>query len=182
MPEIPKIESDDDPNRCQAVTAQGQCRNKAIVLPSGNYGTFCICHGGNKQVESEEKRDKRLYQLGKWQNQLEQQADHVNIKSLREEIGILRMVLQERFSVLKDTTDLILASGSITDLIMKIEKLVASCHKLEGSMGELLDKQAVLQFASSIISIISDEITDNDTVNRIADRIMAEMSNDKKDD
>lgn len=151
-----KADGPDDPNRCQGVNSQGQCINKAVQLPSGKYGTFCLCHGGNKQVESEQKNDKRLYQLGKWQRQLEEQAEHVNIKSLREEIGILRVVMQERWSVIKDTTDLILASGPITDLVMKIEKLVASCHKLEGSMGQLLDKQAILNFASQVVAVVSE--------------------------
>jgi len=168
-----KADGEDDPNRCQGTTKLGQCPNKAVLLPSGKYGTYCLCHGGNKQVENEEKQNKRLYHLGKFQAQLEQQADHVNIKSLREEIGILRMVMQERFQMIKDSTDLMLHSGPITDLVMKIEKLVASCHKLEGSMGQLLDKQAILHFASQVVGIVGEVLqNEEDKIQAIGDRII----------
>ena len=181
MVEIQKADGEADPNRCQAVNVNGQCLNKAVKLPSGKYGTFCLCHGGNKQVQSEQTKNKRLYQLGKFQAKLEQQADHCNIKSLREEIGILRMVMQERFSVIKDSTDLLLHSGPITDLVMKIEKLVASCHKLEGSMGQLLDKQAILHFASQVIGIIGEVVIEEDKLQLIGDKIIALVGQQSED-
>lgn len=79
--------------------------------------------------------------------------------------------MEERMATCHDATDLILQSGPISDLVMKIEKVVGSCHKLEGAMGQLLDKQAILLFASQVIQIISEHITDAALVNLIADKI-----------
>ena len=58
------------------------------------------------------------------------------------------MILEEVLNKCKDSKDLILKSSVISDLVVKVEKLVSSCHKMEGSMGQLLDKSAILQFAA----------------------------------
>lgn len=169
---LERIKYESDPRRCQAVTAQGQCIN--VSVPNG---TRCIVHGGNKEMDSEKQKSMKNYRLSKWQAQVEQKAESDNIKSLREEIGILRMVLEERLNRCHDAQDLVLQSGPISDMIMKINKVVASCHRLEGSLGQLLDKQAILQFASIIIGIISEELKGQEAlINRIAGRITNEIN------
>lgn len=163
-----------DPHRCQAmIKNKGQCLNKAVQLADGSYGTYCLAHGGNKQLEAERSKNHRIYMLGKWQQKLEKHADHENIKSLRDDIGVLRMMLEERFARIGDATDLMIQSSQITDLVMKIEKLVASCHKLEGSMGQLLDKQAILNFASEVVGVITVELEgQEDKIKSIGDKIL----------
>jgi len=44
----------------------------------------------------------------------------------------------------------------IANLVDKIEKTVASCHKLDASMGQLMDKQALIQFADTVIAAIAE--------------------------
>ncbi len=69
--------------------------------------------------------------------------------------------------------DLILQSQAISAMVMNIERVVSSCHKLEGSMGHLLDKQAILQFAQEVISIITKTLDgDDDRLTIIADEIL----------
>jgi len=151
--DIQRVE-EDDPTRCQSRgLGGGQCINKSVP-----GGTVCMVHGGNKQLQSQAIQAVRNYRLGKFQAELERHADSPILKNLREEIGILRMTLEHRFARCEDATDLILQSGPISELVMKIERVVSSCHKLEGSMGQLLDKQAILQFASEMISIIEKTI------------------------
>jgi len=169
-----KITSDDDPERCQAITAYGQCLNKAV--PGGKN---CLAHGGNKQLEKQRKESLRNYQLGKFQAALEKQATSPNIKCLRDEIAILRILMQEKFNKCNDATDLILQSGPISDLVLKIDKVVTSCHKLEGSMGQLLDKTAILQFANEVIKIIAVELEGEEVkLNKIADQILKIVGRD----
>lgn len=151
--EIKRVE-EDDPTRCQAVIPNvGQCRNQAV-----QGGTNCLVHGGNKQEESIRLQNLRNYQLGKFQAELERHARSPVLKSLRDEIAILRLTLEKRFERCDDITDLILQSGPISDLVMKIERVVSSCHKLEGSMHQLLDKQAIIQFAQELIGLIATTI------------------------
>lgn len=159
------------PDRCAGIAAGEQCPMFAV-----KGGTQCMLHGGNKQLASQEAKSLRNYQLTKFRAQLERHATSDNIKGLRDEIGILRMMLETRLNKCNDEMDLLLHSGPISDMVLKIDRLVNSCHKLEGSMGQLLDKTAILQFANVVIDIISDEITDETVVNKIADRIIAGMS------
>lgn len=153
--EITRVEPD-DPNRCQAIIPnKGQCLNRAVP-----GGTNCLVHGGNKQEESMRLASVRNYRLGKFQAELERHASSPALKSLRDEIAILRLTLEQRFQRCEDITDLILQSGPISDLVMKIERVVSSCHKLEGAMSQLLDKQAILQFANELIGLINITITE----------------------
>ena len=169
--DIQRVDAD-SPDRCQAVTGQGQCLNKAV---SG--GTHCIVHGGNKQLQSQKAQGVRNYRLTKWRAKLEQQATSPSIKSLRDEIGILRILMEERLEKCQDENELLMQSGPISDLVLKIDKVVTSCHKLEGSMGQLLDKAALIQFASRIIEVIGEVLEgQDDNLNIIADRILEIMS------
>lgn len=160
--------AEDDPWRCSATMSRGQCMNKATTL-----GGTCLCHGGNNAVQAAEKREIRNYKLLRFQKQLERHADSPRLKSLNDEVAILRMLLEEQLNQCADASDLILNSHLISDLVVKLEKLVKSCHSLESSLGHLMDKQAILTFASSVIGVIADEIKDEVALARISDGILA---------
>lgn len=162
------------PGQCQGVNNQGQCKNLGFKLDDGGYANFCMAHGGRHARNKQKKDSIRNYRLSvlKWQAELDQKTDSKAIKSLREEIGILRVVLEQRLNRCEDAADLILQSGPISDMVMKINTVVTSCHKLEGAMGHLLDKQAILQFATVVIGIITKVVTDEAQVNTIAEEIL----------
>lgn len=166
--DIKKIAYPEDPNRCQQVTVIGQCTN--LKIPGEN---FCKVHGC--QTNSIERAECRNYRLERWQHRVQSKATSPNIKSLRDEIGILRMTLEEQLNRCIDPLDLVLHAAAISDLVLKIEKLVSSCHRLENSMGLLLDKSALLQFASEVISIIQTEISDPTILSSIANKIVASL-------
>ncbi len=173
-----KTPYEEHPNRCQAVNVQGQCRNLGIELLNGGYTANCLAHGGNKQRDSQKALSLRNYRVDKWRAKLQRLGNTPDIKNLRDEIGILRLLMEERLNKCADATDLILQSGPISDLVMKIEKVVASCHKLEGSMGMLLDKQAILQFAQTVIGIIAAELEgQEEVIDKIATRILENLGN-----
>jgi hypothetical protein len=141
-----RMDGEDDPERCQGVTSQGQCTNKAV-----EGSQFCIAHGGNQAVSKLQKDSLRNYRLTKWKARIQRQSESPGIKSLREEIGILRMLMEERLNSLQSETDLLLQSG------------------------QLLDKQAILQFAGRIIDIIAVEVADESKIESIADKIMSAL-------
>jgi len=170
---IEKMEFEEDPERCQGRCANGQCPNKGLRKSDGTVYPFCKVHGGYSSEASENKENYRNYQLTKFQARLQRHATSPQIKNLRDEVGILRMMLEEKLNHCSDANDLIMQSGAISDLVLKIEKLVGSCHKLEGSMNQLLDKQAILQFASEVITEISTEIRDAVVLDRITGKLMA---------
>jgi len=134
-------------------------------------------HGGNKAIEAQNRESVRNYRLTKWENRVRDFAKSGGVKSLREEIGILRMVLEETINKCENNVDLLLYAHKISDLVLKIEKLVSSCHRLENSMGMLLDKSAALHLAGQIVEIIGNHITDSDIVDNVANDIARVLLN-----
>lgn len=150
--ELRKWSNSDDPDlRCDFNISTGdRCGNFAEPGVSR-----CPLHGANKQLQAQENNSLRLYRLAKFQTRADQLTDHSKVKSLREEIAILRILLEEKINQCDDTHSLLLMSGPISDLIMKIEKIVASCHRLESSLGGLLDKTKVKQIANEMMNSVA---------------------------
>jgi hypothetical protein len=160
----------DSPLRCQGKTRAGQCPNKRA-----ENSEYCHVHGGHNGIKKQSKENLRNYNLAKFRLEVNQKADSQIVKSLREEIGILRLLLETYINKADSPHDLIMMSGPISDLVLKIEKLVSSCHRLESSLGHLLDKQAIVHFASIVINIISENIDDEDKMSRISDGILGHI-------
>jgi hypothetical protein len=164
MEDITRVVEPDSPDRCQGMTKFGQCNCKKI--PGKN---FCKMHAGFGNAQQDVARN---YRLTKWQAQLERMGDNPSLKSLRDELAILRMLMEERLNLCKDSHDLILQSHVISDLATKIERLVLSCSKLDFQLGKMLDKSALVNFANEIISIIGEEVKDPAAIDSIATKII----------
>jgi hypothetical protein len=118
-----------------------------------------------------EEAGMRNYRLTKYQARLLELADSPHAKSLREEIGILRMTLEAVVEQCKEQLDLVIYSTKIAALVASIERVVGTCQKIEEKTGQLLDKTAALNFASQLTSIVMKYVPSND----ILDKISAEM-------
>ncbi len=173
MAEIEKIDCPEDPDRCQGRYTHGQCPNKAE--PGLIY---CKVHAGGNLV-AKKKADLRNFRLSKWKyrDQLVEKAGSSEIKSLTEEIGILRVILEERLLLIDGENNLLLHSGPVADLVMKIKETILASHKLEHSMGHLLDRTSVLTFATNIIQILSKYVKDDALLKIIAAEIGEAMNN-----
>jgi hypothetical protein len=160
--------ANDDPNRCQTVTGRGQCVNRVV-----EGGKNCLAHGGNVHTAKIIKKAYNMYQVERFQARISRFAESENVKSLTSELAILRMLLEERLIVCKDDHDLLLASAQISDLIIKIEKIVKSCHHLESSMGQLLDRTDIINFSTRVVDLISNVLqNDEEKINKIANGII----------
>lgn len=113
------------------------------------------------------------YLLNKWKQTVDAKKRSPELKSLRDEIAILRMLLETRLNECQTSTDLMLHGNAISDMVLKIERVVQSCHKLEQKMGAVLDKQQILNFASQIISIVSLVLQDQpERIESISNKIL----------
>lgn len=148
--------TDDPDDRCDFIINSGdQCGNFAA-----DGVARCEMHGANKQLAALENKSLRVYRLAKHGARIAEHADHSKVKGLREEIGILRILLEEKWNSVDNDHELLLMSGPIADLVMKIEKLVASCHRLEASLGGLLDKAKVKQIANEMMNSVNTRINE----------------------
>lgn len=144
----------DDPRKCQIPS----CRNISIEGTNN-----CPCHGGQKAASSNEKKRLKNYRLAVFHDRISELANNNEIISLTDEIGILRILIEEKINRCSDASDLLLISGPLSDLIMKSEKLIAAAEKLEMRLGKYLSKDKIIQFAQEMIEIISRYI-ENPTV------------------
>jgi hypothetical protein len=160
------IDHEEDPERCRGQNRDGPCRFKAVE----GY-EWCSHH--IKFVKDKVKKKKaRNYNLTVYQARLDELAEAPQIMSLREEIAILRMMLERRLNACKTEIDLIGSANAVGDLISKIEKVLSSCHRIEASMGLLLDKPTALAMGNRIIEVIASYIEDSDLLDRIAGDII----------
>jgi len=114
----------------------------------------------------------KSYKMGIWQQRMEELSDSSDVKSLADEVIIAKMTLETIYKCCQTENDVLLNAHKISDLMAKIDKLVNSCHKLQRSSGQLLDKSSVLQIAGEIITIISNHVKDTELVETIAGEII----------
>ena len=158
-----------DPRRCKFSYAHEQCWHEA---ESGC--SYCAAHGGRSKANVEETR---LYNLVEVDNRrrLAELSGHEQIKSLREEIGLVRMLIEKHLNAAQGNVELLASCGSLNQLIVTLTKLVKECHALEQSCGELLSKQTVYRLAQTMCEIVMEELQGiegyEEIIDRIADRL-----------
>lgn len=168
--------AEDDPNRCQATGGSGQCPFRATGTRRNadspwQGSRFCIRHEGGTKIAARQE-SKAIYMAALWRAKIGDQANHPKIKSLREEMGVLRMMLNEKLESLHDSQDLLLNASTIVEMTREIGKLAANAHKIERDMGQFLDKTVAETWVNDIVDIISKFIDDPDTLKAIAEMIL----------
>lgn len=155
-----------DPRRCKHSFPHEQCWNEAEAGCDN-----CLAHGGKSTALAEEKR---LYQLAEVEDRakLAHFSTHERIKSLREEIGLVRLLIEKRINLIKNEADLLAACGPLNSMFLTLEKLIKSCHTLDQSLGELLSKDTVVRLGQTICNIVIEELQGLEGHEAIIDRIV----------
>lgn len=157
----------DSPNRCQSSDSTGQqCKNNKV-----EGSDYCSMHGGSTILKKLEVKKYQNYLVESWQSKIDEKTNSPDVLSLRDEVALLRVLIETRLNTCADGNDLLRNSHVISDLISRCTQTVSVCHKIEKSMGALLSKQALLRFAEQIIQIITDNVHDQETVSIIANEI-----------
>jgi hypothetical protein len=155
-----------DPRRCRGAAPDGQCQN--VAEPGAEY---CRAHGGHDNTDQQSLRG---YLLAKARDRarLAELSDELEpIKELRDSIALLHMLIERRFNLVKDETDLLAACGPLNQMLQNMDRLVNSCHKIEQNLGQLLAKHAVLILAKRMVEIIVEELEGIENYELIVDRI-----------
>jgi len=143
-----------DPKRCQASGQHGQCPYKAK-----EGSTRCIRHDSlGSKLAAQKAAD--MYKLGTYQQRTAEFTTSSEIKNLRAELGILRMTLEKVILSCKTDMELTAYSGKISDMAVKIQALLKTCHRLEKDMGMMLDRDTMILIGQRIVDIISKRVDD----------------------
>ncbi len=162
-----RIEYPEDPQRCQAMASQGQCN-----LVRCENSEYCPVHGGAKKQKALAKQTYRNYQSKIYRERLNRFAEGNGLKSLRDEIGILRMMNEAILNRCETDHDLIMKSTPIANLVMQINTLVTSCQKMDVSLGTMMDKAQATQMMIEVIDIISKHV-DGDKLDAIIEDVQS---------
>lgn len=168
--EIVRVKDAADPNRCKGASLDGQCWNQAA--PGDDY---CPYHSGTDKVTPAEKR---LYNLTKarFKNRMTQILDHEEVKSLREEIALTRIMIEEIYNGMGDTpADVQKSSGTLNGLLLTVERLIKTAHSTEQSLGLLLGKPTVILVAQQIVGLLSEELKIYPDFEKTIDRVTHKM-------
>jgi hypothetical protein len=164
-----RVKDPTDPERCKGAAPDGQCWNRA------EHGSdYCLAHGGKSTALAESKRAYLLVDVQR-RVRLAQLAEHDDIKSLREEIALARLLVEKRLNACKNDEELIASAGAINTMLLTLERLVKSANTIEQNLGTLLAKSAVLKLGQSICHIVVEELEHVDGYEIIVDRITRRM-------
>ena len=159
-----------DPRRCKSPTPLGQCEYTSLE------GTdHCEMHSQPKVGPSPSKR---LYLLNKAEARarLDELADHEGVKSLREEIALLRMTIEEQYNRINSDTDFQLRWPCVQSAIRDVHKLVKDCHVIEQNLGVLLARQSIVRLGQRVVQIIAERLEGIPNYEPIMLQIMADIS------
>lgn len=164
--EVKRWTREDDPSdRCDFTLTNGQqCGNLAEPGVAN-----CPLHGANMQLASQEHKSMRMYRLAKFQKRVERFAGHDKLKTLNEEVALLRMLVEEKVKRCEDMTELLIVAGPVTDMVMKVQRLVESCDKLETKSGNLLSKQQIQSIATQLMQAVAAKINEFAEVKKLED-------------
>jgi hypothetical protein len=175
-PSMTRVTDPADPKRCKGSKKVGQCWN--VALTGSDY-----CHGcGRGENEAALEHQRKQYHLteARYRTRLAQLAGHDDVKSLRDEIALARLLIEHKLNSVKDDTDLINASGQLNTLLLTVERLVKSANSIEQSLGVLLARDTVLRLGQSICEILADELKDvpghEEIIERVTDRLIGTIS------
>ncbi len=157
-------------SRCEFTHANGQCSETAI-----EGGKYCSLHVSLDP----EKHQKRLYNLmkSKYRLRYEQISDHEALRSLRDEVAIAKMVMEETLNSIQNDSELLASRADLAHQATTIERLVASMVKMETSLGQLISKPTLLKIASDIVQILIVKLQGVPNHELLIDDISAEILN-----
>lgn len=160
------------PDVCQGNTGKGPCEYRQVP-----GSPFCSIHGAGNSVGNTARRDLRNLRLNSTFGQRAGElASSTGVKTLTDEIALMRVTLETVFNGIKDGNEMLLYVDKIEKLTKGIQSLVESWQKIQEKNKELLDRTTVTAIWDQLIGLIVDKVEDPDVVRAIAEEGMEIIS------
>lgn len=158
-----------DPRRCKASVGTDQCRTVAV-----EGSDYCSIHAGSYQPP---EKGLRQYYLARAQDRarLAAFAEHDDIKSLRDEIALTRMMIEAIWNSAQSDIERLSVYGRVNAHILTLEKLVKTCNQLEERLGTLLEKSAILRVGQQICEVLVSRLSGLPNYEQLVDPLMADV-------
>lgn len=124
---------------------------------------YCSMH--NSKALSNTLAGALRYKL-KSSERVQELKDGPNTKNLYDEIALLRYLLESVWQQIEKQMDegnehaFLQNHSKITDIIDRIDKLITNTHKIEKSLGHLLDQSQLYDVIEQVITVIETELHD----------------------
>jgi hypothetical protein len=154
--------------RCEFTHPTGQCAEEAL-----EGCRYCSLH---THIDPE-RHQKRLYNLlkYKYRTRYEQIGEHEALRSLRDEVAISKMMLEETLNSIQNDSEFMASRAELAQQLATVEKLVASMLKMEVSLGTLISKPTLVKIAGEIVQILLKKLKDIPDHEMLIDDISAEI-------
>ena len=164
----PGIKATKDPEKqCQSLANGNPCYYEKV-----KNAKYCAMHGGQNTVKAQRKQEMYDLRKSKWlqkiaDEKLEDFSQGKNKFNMAEELGILRIVLQEILGQCTDITQLMRHNQKISNTISQIERLIFNSLKLDQKLGQLVSKDEMITIAQVLVNCIQVEINDAQKIKNI---------------
>jgi len=109
-----------------------------------------------------------------------QRFDHLAnseaLETVRDEVVLLRLLIDERYALAETKADKINAFSVIHPALSTLNKLVESLGKLERQADLVLGREALEKLGDDIVTILIEELTDVDGYTEIVDRVASRLA------
>lgn len=114
-----------------------------------------------------------MYHLKRWKRRVEEFSGHTEIKDLHEEVGIVRMMLEETLNKCDDSDDLLQHAGRITAMVDKVQTLVATIDKMDARAA--LAPDVLARLAAEWVKIICLYVTDERQLEELSGKLSSSL-------
>ncbi len=158
------------PDRCQGVDSKGQC-----WLFKMEHSQFCGRHGGHRAGKELRKREAKELMANSFTQSVAEGSQNPGLLSLATEVAALKELMKIKMNLMVDPSSQEIHSHGLVQLCIASEKLVTSCTRLQEKLGNMMSSQQALEFASEIMTIVSEEVADGEILERIQQRCIQSL-------
>lgn len=146
--------------KCLHSGTSGSCPRDAVA-----GSLFCERH-----TDEAQRVRNYLIEDAKLREGFERQQS-ADLYSLREEVTLLRTMINDRLNMAKSEAERIVAYREISTWIGTVDKLVNSVNKLEKETSQVLTKETLMAIGAAIVKVIAEEIKSLPDHERVIDAV-----------
>lgn len=149
-------------------------------------GTYCKLHQGNRQTSLTAKKKVTEYELAETEylqelnRAITSKGHDPQRHSLRKEIGITEVLIQNTLNKAKDSTSLLILKDELINLLTCIERLKKTDLQMSKDTGDLISSDEVMGLARQLLTVVTDNLLPltktNPEVQKALERIADDFS------
>ena len=162
--------------RCEHSGPHGQCPHRAV-----DGSQYCSRHCDEKaRIKGYRLLDPVL------RERFEHHSDEDSLKTVRQEIAILRSMVEDRLNMAQTRAEKEAAFQMVTPWIANINKLVENLTKLARQTSMMVGKAALMKLSGEIVQILVEELEGvenyDSIIDTVASRIATAVAETKNED